>query len=78
MSSFDQPTFTARYAGRCGSSACRGSINEGDQITYVDESPWHAECAADHTHMPVVLRSPCVGCWQIPSVSGKCGCEVPL
>lgn len=53
--------FDARYPGRCAS--CDGRINEGDQVTYVDDELVHTECTDDPASpcRPPVLVDPLTG-----------------
>lgn len=64
----------ARYPGRC----LRGDdqIDVGDLLVRDDElDAWvHHTCAQDRSTEPAAAP-PCQTCWQIPSVSGACGCE---
>lgn len=66
-------TFTARYRGRCGD--CEASILPGDTVRYDGDDVVHDDCG----DVPLSVdedAAACRSCWQIPSASGACGCEV--
>lgn len=70
------PVFMAQYDGRC--IACDYPIVPGEDIRACDEGYVHADdqCERAVTGEPHRGRPllPCVECFQVPSVSGSCGC----
>lgn len=65
--------FEARYPGTCLRG--RDQIDVGDLLVYDEEvEAWvHQACKHDTADDPAP-RPPCQSCWQVPSVSGACGC----
>jgi len=63
----------ARYPGTCLRG--RDQIDVGDLLVHDEElDAWvHAGCAHDPADEPAPAP-PCTTCWQVPSVSGACGC----
>lgn len=65
--------FVARYRSTC--DHCGDHIQPGDDCTWSDDQPVHADCT-DRTTPPTVWETtPCSGCWQVPARNGICGCD---
>lgn len=58
----------ATYVGECPD--CDQPIRPGDPIDQYGDMPWaHTTCPP-----PPPVTPPCPACWQVPSLSGACGC----
>lgn len=66
--------FKARYRGRCGD--CGFSILTGDDVRFDGDDLVHDDCGDVPLNVDEDAAA-CRSCFQIPSASGACGCEVP-
>lgn len=66
--------FEARYRGRCYD--CGASILPGDPVRFDGTELVHDDCGDVPMNVDVEAAA-CRSCFQIPAVSGACGCEVP-
>lgn len=63
--------FEAKFPGSC--DACDEDIKVGDVI--------HSHGTTGYAHVvcpdpvPVVERTPCADCFQVPAANGLCGCD---
>lgn len=65
--------FSARYPGRC--PECGEDIETGELLRWSDDGD-AIHATHDPATAPAADRAPCPSCWQTPSVSGVCGCDV--
>lgn len=66
-------SFEAKYRSLC--MACDEYIRPGQRAQYEDGEVVHASCDLATPEAMMALGTPCEKCWQVPSISGACGCD---